>query len=94
MLHERVRLAIGSGLAANDSIIFTELRDDLSMTDVNLSVHLQKLEEKGYVTITKQFVGRRPQTTCRLTKMGRQAFTKYLEHLQAIVEQGRGQKPA
>ena len=94
MLHERGRLAIVSVLAANDSIIFTELRDDLGMTDGNLSVHLQKLEEKGYVTITKQFVGRRPQTTCRLTKMGRQAFTKYLEHLQAIVEQGRGQKPA
>jgi DNA-binding MarR family transcriptional regulator len=94
MLHERGRLAIVSVLAANDSIIFTELRDDLGMTDGNLSVHLQKLEEKGYVTTTKQFVGRRPQTTCRLTKMGRQAFTKYLEHLQAIVEQGRGQKPA
>ena len=94
MLHERGRLAIVSVLAAIDSIIFTELRDDLGMTDGNLSVHLQKLEEKGYVTISKQFVGRRPQTTCRLTKAGRQAFTKYLDHLQAIVQQGRGQQPA
>ena len=94
MLHERGRLAIVSVLAATDSIIFTELRDDLGMTDGNLSVHLQKLEEKGYVTISKQFVGRRPQTTCHLTKAGRQAFSKYLDHLQAIVEQGRGQRPA
>jgi len=94
MLHERGRLAIVSVLAAIDSIIFTELRDDLGMTDGNLSVHLQKLEEKGYVTISKQFVGRRPQTTCRLTKAGRQAFTKYLDQLQAIVEKGRGQRPA
>ncbi len=94
MLHERGRLAIVSVLAATDTVIFTELRDDLGMTDGNLSVHLQKLEEKGYVAITKQFVGKRPQTNCRLTKAGRQAFTKYLEHLQAIVEQGRGQKPA
>jgi DNA-binding MarR family transcriptional regulator len=94
MLHERGRLAIVSVLAAADSVIFTELRDDLGMTDGNLSVHLQKLEEKGFVTISKQFVGRRPQTTCRLTKAGRQAFTKYLDQLQAIVEQGRGQRPA
>jgi DNA-binding MarR family transcriptional regulator len=94
MLHERGRLAIVSVLAAVDSVIFTELRDDLGMTDGNLSVHLQKLEEKGYVTISKQFVAKRPQTTCRLTKAGRQAFTNYLNHLQAIVEQGRGQQPA
>ena len=94
MLHERGRLAIVSVLAAVDSIIFTELRDNLGMTDGNLSVHLQKLEEKGYVTIKKEFVGKRPQTTCSLTKAGRVAFTKYLDHLQAIVEQGRGQRPA
>jgi DNA-binding MarR family transcriptional regulator len=89
MLHERGRLAIVSVLAAVDSIPFTELRDTLEMTDGNLSVHLQKLEEKGYVAIDKQFVGRRPHTTCRLTKSGRQAFTKYLDHLQALIQQGR-----
>jgi DNA-binding transcriptional ArsR family regulator len=89
MLHERGRLAIVSVLAAVDSIPFVELRDTLEMTDGNLSVHLQKLEEKGYVAIDKQFVGRRPHTSCRLTKNGRQAFTKYLDHLQALVQQGR-----
>ena len=91
MLHERGRLAIVSVLAAVDSLTFTELRDSLEMTDGNLSVHLQKLEDKGYVTIDKKFVGRRPQTTCRLTKAGKQAFSRYLNHLQAIVEQGRSQ---
>jgi len=91
MLHERGRLAIVSALAAVDSLTFTELRDALEMTDGNLSVHLQKLEEKGYVAIDKRFVGRKPQTTCRLSKSGRQAFARYLNHLQAIVEQGRGQ---
>ena len=64
------------------------------MTDGNLSVHLQKLEEKGYVAIDKQFVGRRPQTGCRLTRLGRQAFTRYLDRLEAIVREGRGQAPA
>jgi DNA-binding transcriptional ArsR family regulator len=94
LLHERGRLAIVSVLAAVESMTFTELRDTLEMTDGNLSVHLQKLEEKGYVAIDKQFVGRRPQTTCQLTRYGRQAFTRYLNHLQAIVEQGRGQARA
>jgi len=94
MLHERGRLAIVSVLAALDHLTFTELRDALEMTDGNLSVHLQKLEDRSYVTIDKQFVGRRPQTTCRLTKTGRQAFTRYLDQLQAIVEQGRGQAGA
>jgi DNA-binding transcriptional ArsR family regulator len=94
MLHERGRLAIVSVLAATDSFTFTELRDNLEMTDGNLSVHLQKLEEKGYVAIDKQFVGRRPQTTCRLTKAGQKAFTHYLDHLEAIVRQGRGQPGA
>ena len=90
MLHERGRLAIVSVLAATPSLTFTELRDTLEMTDGNLSVHLQKLEEKGYVLIDKQFVGRRPQTSCQLTRAGRQAFGRYLDHLEAIVQQGRG----
>ncbi|HEV3262321.1 MAG TPA: transcriptional regulator [Gemmataceae bacterium] len=95
MLHERGRLAIVSVLAAAaDGLTFTELRDTLEMTDGNLSVHLQKLEEKGYLAIDKQFVGRRPQTTCRLTRAGQKAFTRYLDHLEAIVRQGRGQARA
>lgn len=89
LLHERGRLAIVSALAAAPRLTFTELRDTLGMTDGNLSVHLQKLEEKGYVTIDKQFVGRRPQTTSQLTRSGRKAFTNYLDHLEAIVQQGR-----
>jgi DNA-binding MarR family transcriptional regulator len=94
LLHERGRLAITSVLAAVDQLTFTELRDQLGMTDGNLSVHLQKLEEKGYVAINKQFVGRRPQTTCQLTPAGRRAFSRYLDHLEAIVQQGRQGRPA
>ncbi len=94
VLHERGRLAIVSILAAVPKQTFTELRDTLGMTDGNLSVHLQKLEEKGYVAIDKQFVGRRPQTSARLTRPGRAAFTRYLDHLEAIVQQGRRQTGA
>jgi DNA-binding transcriptional ArsR family regulator len=94
LLHEQRRLAIVSVLAAVESLTFTELRDSLELTDGNLSVHLQKLEAGGFVAITKQFVGRRPQTTCQLTRAGRKAFAAYLDHLEAIVRQGRGQPGA
>ena len=94
MLHERGRLAIVSVLAAVEALTFTELREELGMTDGNLSVHLQKLEDKGYVAIDKQFVGRRPQTRCKLTKAGRAALTTYLNHLEALVRQSRGQASA
>lgn len=89
VLHERGRLAIVSVLSAVDTITFTELRDQLEMTDGNLSVHLQKLEVKGYVVIHKHFVGRRPQTTCRISPSGQRAFTRYLDQLETIVRQGR-----
>ena len=93
-LHERGRLAIVSVLAAVDCLTFTDLRDALGMTDGNLSVHLQKLEDRGYVALDKRFVGRKPQTTCQLTRAGRRAFTRYLDHLEAIVQRGRGQTGA
>lgn len=92
LLHEPGRLAIMSMLAATPRLTFTELRDMLDMTVGNLSIHLQKLEKKGYIAIDKQFVGRRPQTSCRLTDAGREAFVRYLDHLEAIVQQNRGQE--
>lgn len=94
VLHERGRLGIASVLAAVESLTFTELRDQLEMTDGNLSVHLQRLEDKGYVAIDKAFVGRRPQTTCRLTPAGRRAFERYLNQLESIVQAGRGRRGA
>ena len=94
LLHERGRLAIVSVLAAVETLPFTELRDTLEMTDGNLSVHLQKLEEKGYVAIDKQFVGRKPLTTCKLTVSGRAAFARYLDHLEDLVRQTRGKARA
>src|SRR5262249_5279250 len=90
LLHEAGRLAIVSVLAAVESLTFTELRDALEMTDGNLSVHLRKLEEKGDVAIDKQFVGRRPQTTCRLTKEGQRGSAPYRDRLGALARRGGG----
>ena len=94
LLHERGRLAIVSMLAAAASLTFIELRDELQMTDGNLSVHLQRLEDRGYVNIHKSFVGRKTQTSCQLTVNGRRAFTHYLNQLEAIVQEGRSRAGA
>lgn len=90
LIHERMRLGIVSALAANRSLSFRELKALLSTTDGNLSVHARKLEEAGYVACAKSFDGRVPKTEYRLTPAGRQAFDRYLNHLEALV---RGVRP-
>jgi DNA-binding transcriptional ArsR family regulator len=87
VIHERVRLAIVSALAAAPEMSFNELKSTLDLTDGNLSAHSRTLEEAGYITIAKTFQGRRPLTTMRLTPRGRKAFQRYLETLRRIVEQ-------
>ena len=89
VIHERMRLAIVSALAANPTLTFRELRSLLQATDGNLSVHARKLEEAGYVACEKSFEGRVPKTEYRLTAEGRRAFEKYLDHLEALVRNVR-----
>ena len=91
IIHEKGRMAIMSLLAASPELSFTEMRDTLSMTDGNLSVHLKTLQEAGYVAVTKSYQDRKPLTTCTLTKMGRDAFTTYINLLEKIVRQARGE---
>ena len=74
IIHERVRLAIVSALAANESLSFNELKGLLQVTDGNLSVHARRLEEAGYVACTKSFEKRMPRTEYRLTTQGPRAF--------------------
>jgi DNA-binding HxlR family transcriptional regulator len=89
VIHERMRLAIVSSLAANASLSFHELKDLLGTTDGNLSVHARRLEEAGYVAFTKSFRRRMPRTEYRLTPEGRRAFERYLGHLEALVHGSR-----
>lgn len=91
LIHEPVRLAIVSALAANDTLTFKELRALLELTDGNLSVHSRKLEEADYISFKKSFEGRMPKTTYRLTAKGRAAFEKYLSHMESIVAAMRGE---
>jgi len=89
IIHERVRLAIVSTLAVVAEMSFNELKQGLSLTDGNLSVHARTLEEAGYLEIEKTFRGRKPHTTMRLTPKGRKAFQRYLATLQRIIARGR-----
>jgi DNA-binding transcriptional ArsR family regulator len=89
VIHERVRLAIVSALAVNDTLSFTDLKQLLDATDGNLSVHARKLEEAGYIECDKSFVGRVPRTEYRLSRAGRRALREYLDHMEALIRHVR-----
>lgn len=89
IIHERMRLAIVSALAANATLSFNELKQLLDTTDGNLSVHARKLEDAGYVRCTKRFEGRTPRSDYELTGSGRQALQRYLAHMEALIRATR-----
>ena len=86
LIHERIRLAIVSALAVNASLTFNELKQSLGTSDGNLSVHARKLEDAGYVTCSKGFDGRVPRTQYALTRAGRDALGRYLDHMEALIK--------
>ena len=85
LVHGRVRLGIMSYLSSVGTAEFNELKAKLQLTDGNLSVHLRKLEDAGYVLVDKSFVGRKPLTRATLTDAGRAAFVRYLEAISRLV---------
>lgn len=93
IIHERIRLGIISALAANPSLTFNDLKKLLDTTDGNLSVHARKLEEAGYIRCSKSFEGRMPKTEYRLTDEGSRALTKYIDHMEALIQSMRVHHP-
>ncbi len=89
VIHGRLRLGVMAYLADAEVADFTELKNALEATQGNLSIHLRKLQDAGYVTIEKSFLNLKPLTQVRLTEAGRQAFADYLEALSKLV----GPKP-
>ena len=79
-----------SALSAGGAMTFNELKDSLQTSDGNLSVHARRLEEAGYVTVSKSFVDRTPQTRFKLTAAGRRALSDYLDQMEAIIRMARG----
>lgn len=90
IIHERMRLGIISALAANQSLSFTDLKNLLNTTDGNISVHARKLEEAGYLTCEKSFRERIPLTEYKITNEGKQAFQRYLKHMEALINAMKG----
>ena len=85
VIHGRLRLGIMVYLADAAAADFTELKTVLEATQGNLSVHLKKLEEAGYVAISKSFVNNKPLTRVAITPEGRTAFATYLEALGGLI---------
>ena len=90
VIHERMRLGIISALAVREALTFSELKRLLEATDGNLSVHARKLEDASYVVCAKSFAGRVPRTEYRITPTGRRALERYLEQMEQIIRQTRG----
>ncbi|MBC7932609.1 MAG: transcriptional regulator [Rubrivivax sp.] len=90
LIHERIRLAIVSALAVNESLTFNDLEQLLNTTDGTLSVHARKLEDAQYITCNKFFDGRTPKTEYKLTAAGRRALERYLGHMESVIRAARG----
>lgn len=86
VIHGKLRLAVMAYLASVEHATFAELKERTGASDGNLSVHLRKLEEAGYVAIDKRFVARKPQTRASLTTAGRTAWIGYLDQLRALID--------
>ncbi len=95
IIHQPVRLRLMAALVAiksEESAEFTLLRDLLGVTDGNLGAHLHRLEEAGYIAITKTFVDRKPRTYISATGLGRKVFRKQVAALEEIIKSAAGPK--
>jgi DNA-binding MarR family transcriptional regulator len=95
IIHQPVRLRLMAALVAiktGESAEFTFLRDMLQVTDGNLGAHLRKLEEAGYIELTKKFVDRKPRTYAAATPTGRKVFRNQVAALEEILKGASGGK--
>ena len=87
VIHGRLRLGVMAYLSGAQIAEFNQLKAKLETTDGNLSVHLRKLEEAGYVGIEKTYADRKPLTRISLTDKGRDAFLSYLEAMGRLADE-------
>jgi len=76
-----------SVLAVNDSYDFNSLKELLQVTDGNLASHLKALEKEAYISVTKSFIGRKPNTQYSATDLGKAAFMQHLQSLENLIKQ-------
>lgn len=92
LLEHRVRLGICVLLTRNDSLAFARLKALLEETDGSLGAHLRKLEDAGYISVTKEFRDRKPVSWFELTERGRSALTAHLSALQELIRRSNSSR--
>jgi DNA-binding MarR family transcriptional regulator len=93
VLLSQARLGVVALLLARREATFPEMKDLLGLTQGNLGTHLRALEDAGYVEVVKDFDGRKPRTTGRLTARGRKALERHVAMLERILREGDGAEP-
>lgn len=88
LIHEPARLLIMSYLAVVENADFLFLQNQTGLTFGNLSSHMSRLEEAGYLKVEKKFIGRKPNTILSLTRKGREAFDRYRRQMMEMLEEG------
>lgn len=89
VIHERARLSVLTSLITHSKgLLFGELKEFCALTDGNLNRHLQVLEEAKLVKVSKSLLRGRPQTTCRITALGRKRYLEYLAVLEQVIVDG------
>ncbi len=86
LLHSQLRLAVMSILISVESAEFVYIKEQTGATAGNLSVQLDKLSTAGYISVIKSFKGKKPVTTCSITKIGISAFETYVKALNSYIK--------
>jgi len=89
VFENRIRLGIMSLLMLSDDVDFSAMKDQLDVTDGNLSSHIAMLEKNRFVNVHKAFVGKMPRTTYAATREGRKAFVEHLDALEKIIKKNK-----
>lgn len=93
VLHEKARLSILTSLLTHpEGLLFGDIKSMCSLTDGNLSRHLQLLYKEGLIEMWKGFENRRPQTLCRISEEGRNRFLEYLAELEKVLSDASAQQ--
>lgn len=82
----RVRLGIMAMLMVNDSIDYNEIKARLNLTDGNLASHINGLEKLKYIEVKKKFIGKKTNTSYKITKHGRKAFQDHIDALEDLIK--------
>lgn len=86
LFESRIRLGIMAALMVNEQLDFNALKELLELTDGNLASHLKALEQNGIVDVSKQFIGRKPNTSYSLTITGRNDFQEHISALEELIK--------